>query len=236
MLKFVCTTLAVVSLSVAAEPSVRSIGGEYIEARTAEVWVGPCFANGEVEINGKEAILGWRIDRGEWQGVNLEGLSVAAVVRAEHTIGMVSEPVNPGRAVLIVDERATGPQRAALAAFAKSMAGDLIHEVVKVYYSPIQFDIEDDDIHEGAARLSAGSLAEVETRALNEGDVHCGNETIFYPPMSAGLEHSMPAYAETNTYQGDGLNERWRNPYKRSGFLGIFSVPSGQTETPTASN
>jgi hypothetical protein len=56
---------------------------------------------------------------------------------------------------------------------------------------------------------------------------------VFYPPLSAGLEHAMPAFAETNTYQGDGLGERWQNPYHRSSFLGTFQVPSGP---PAATN
>jgi hypothetical protein len=218
------------SISFAAEPSAGSIDGAYIEARTADVWTGPCFANGEVEINGKEAILGWKINQGAWQGVDLAGLAVVGVIRTEHTLGNVSEPVNRGRAVLIVDSRASRAQAQALEAFAKSMSGDLLSDVVKVYSAPIELTIEDGNIHGGAARLTAGSLAAVSTRALNGGDVHCGNEMIFYPPLSDNLEHSMPAFAEENTYQGGGLDERWKAPDRRSGFLGMFRLTSESTE------
>jgi len=62
------------------------VSGNYIEARTADVFTGPCFANGEVEINGKEAVFGWKIGTGAWQGVNLEAL-VVGVIRSEHTLG-----------------------------------------------------------------------------------------------------------------------------------------------------
>jgi len=101
-----------VSVSLAAGLPARAIDGNYIEARTADVWTGPCFANGEVEINGKEAVLGWRIEHGGWQGVSLAGFSVVGVIRTEHTLGNVSEPVNPARAVLIVDSRAGDAERA----------------------------------------------------------------------------------------------------------------------------
>ena len=218
------------ALSFAAEPTVRPVEGDYIEARTADVWTGPCFANGEVEMNGKEAIVGWKINQGSWQGVDLAGLAVVGVIRTEHTMGNVSEPVNPGRAVLIVDSRASEAQARALESFAKAMAGDLLHQVVEVYSAPIDLAIENGNIHGGAAHLTAGSLVEVETRALNKGDDHCGNEMIYYPPLSENLEHSMPAFAETNTYQGDALGERWRVPYRRSSFLGMFRVTGDATE------
>jgi hypothetical protein len=212
------------TLSFAAALPARSIDGNYIEARTADVWTGPCFANGEVEINGKEAVFGWKVNRGAWDGVDLKGLSVVGVVRTEHTLGNVSEPNNPARAVLIVDSRANAEQRMALQSFAKRMGGDLLRNVVKVAYAPIELTVQDGNIHGGAAKLTAGSLAAVETRALNDGDRHCGNEMVFYPPLSADLEHAMPAFAEANSYAGDGLGETWSNPNRRSSFLGVFHV------------
>ena len=47
---------AVACLSFAAGLPARSVSGNYMEARTADVYTGPCFANGEVEINGKEVL------------------------------------------------------------------------------------------------------------------------------------------------------------------------------------
>ena len=78
---------AAASVSFAAGIPARSINGNYIEARTADVYTGPCFANGEVEMAGKEAVFGWKINHGDWHGVNLEGLSVVGVLRSEHTLG-----------------------------------------------------------------------------------------------------------------------------------------------------
>jgi len=212
------------STSFAAGLTGRAIDGNYIEARTADVWTGPCFANGEVEINGKEAILGWKINHGGWDGVSLDGLSVAGVIRTEHTLGNISEPVNPSRAVLIVDSRANAAQRQALESFARYMGGELLRDVVQVAYQPVDLTIEDGNIHGGAAKLTAGSLAAIETRALNGGDAHCGNEMVFYPPLSANLNHAMPAFASTDSFSGEGLGETWSIPDRRSSFLGTFSV------------
>jgi len=219
--------LAVVaaSISFAAAIPARSVVGNYIEARTADVFTGACFANGEAEQVGREAVFGWKIANGDWHGVSLAGLSVVGVVRSEHTLGLTSEPVNPARAVLIVDNRANAEQRLALQSFAKHMGGDLLKDVVKVDYAPIELTIQDGNIHGATARLTAGSLASIQTRALNSGDHVCGNEEVWYPPLTS-LEHAMPAYALDNSFTGDGLGETWHSRLRRSGFLGTFQVPT----------
>src|ERR1039458_3035259 len=76
-MKLFCTVAvlcAATTISFAASLPARGVSGNYMEARTADVYTGPCFANGEVEINGKEAVFGWKIANGAWQGVNLAGL------------------------------------------------------------------------------------------------------------------------------------------------------------------
>jgi hypothetical protein len=216
---------AAVSISLAAGLPARGVHGNYIEARTADVYTGPCFANGEVGMNGKEAVFGWKIAGGTWHGVDLSGLGVVGVVRTEYTLGDVTAPVNPAKAVLVVDSRATAAQRAALESFARHMAPDLLANVVKVDYLPVDLAIQGGSIHSGTARLTAGSLAEIQTRALSEADHVCGNEDIYYPPLT-DLEHAMPAYAIQASYQGDALGETWNSRYRRSGFLGTFRVAS----------
>src|SRR5947199_3739309 len=143
--------LCAASISFAAGLPARSVSGNYIEARTADVYTGPCFANGEAEINGKEAVFGWKINQGQWQGVELEGLSVVGVVRSAHTLGNIYEPDNPAIAVLIVDNRANAEQRLALQSFAKKMGGDLLKNVVKVEYAPVELEVEHGNIHGGPA-------------------------------------------------------------------------------------
>jgi len=214
---------AAASISFAASLPARSVSGNYIEARTADVYTGPCFANGEIDMAGKEAVFGWKINKGAWQGVDVGGLSVVGVVRSQTTLGNFYVASNPAKAVLIVDSRANPEQRLALQNFAKHQAGDLLSDVVKVVYQPIELTIENDNIHGGAARLTAGSLATVQTRAMSATDHVCGNEEVWYPPLNK-LEHSMPAYALENSYTGSDLGATWNNRLKRSGFLGTFQV------------
>src|SRR5262245_65551460 len=82
--------VAFTSISFAEEAIVSTpIRGNYIEARTADVYTGPCFANGEAEQIGREAVFGWKINSGSYRGVDLSGLSVVGVVRLDNKIGLV---------------------------------------------------------------------------------------------------------------------------------------------------
>src|SRR5262249_14029355 len=84
----------------------------YDEGRTSDVWTGPCFANADFNIGGKQGVLAWRIEKGQAGDVSLDGLSVVAVVSAANTLGL--EQRSPAKAVIIVDSRATAAQREAL--------------------------------------------------------------------------------------------------------------------------
>src|SRR3989440_5529133 len=82
--------------------AAQQIRGDYIETRNADVYTGQCFANGEVNLVGDSAILAWHVRSGEWDGVTLDGLSVAAVVKGKGTLGDPYENPFPRPAVLLV--------------------------------------------------------------------------------------------------------------------------------------
>ncbi len=220
MRKVISSLAAVLLLSVWAVPGTAALKGDYIEARSSDVFTGPCFAMSEVSLTGQEAIMAWKVREGDWNGVSLNGLSVVAVVKASATLGDPYHNPYPAQSVLIVDSHANGEQRAALEAFAKSEAGSLLAHVVRVEAAPIQMTVEHGDMH-GTARLVAGSLAQIETRSLCQGDHLCGNETVYYPPLVT-LSHSMPAFTLASSFSGPGLGEVWKNVDKRSAFVGSF--------------
>jgi len=212
-------------LSYAAAIPSTSIYGNYVEARTADVYTGPCFANSEVGLTGQLAVFGWKVTKGSWDGVELNDLGVVGVVRASSTLGDVYHTAYPVKAVLIVDERANPEQRLALQKFAKRMGGDLLQDVVRVEYQPIDLTLANGDLHSMKATLTAGNLAKIETRALNENDHICRNEEVWYRPLTK-VEHAMPAFAVANSFRGEGLGEKWSSPDKRSAFVASFVTPS----------
>src|SRR5215831_15251967 len=130
--------LAAVALIVVALPAgAAGISGQYVECRTCDVWTGPCFANAEMTA-GKNAVLGWKVEKGSLDGTKLDGLSVVAVVDASDTLGL--EQTGPAKAVLIVDEKANTAQRDALVKLAKRQGGELVKNVIKVESAPITLD------------------------------------------------------------------------------------------------
>ena len=44
------------------------VSGDYVEIRSCDVITGPCFANGEMQLTGGEAVLGWSVREGRWRG------------------------------------------------------------------------------------------------------------------------------------------------------------------------
>jgi uncharacterized protein DUF1326 len=173
-----------------------------------------------VNLEGKQAMMAWRVNHGTWQGVNLDGLGVVAVVEANATLGDQFHNPYPAKSVLIVDERASGPQRAALQAFAKSMGGQLLSHVVRVDVSPIKLDM---GAMHGTLTLTAGKLARIETRSLCEADHLCGNEDLYYPPLTK-VAHAMPAFTLQEGFSGKGLGEVWSHVDARSAYVGGFSL------------
>jgi hypothetical protein len=217
----VSLSLAAGTMAAASLPTQTRLQGDYVEARTADVFTGPCFANSEVDLVGNLAVFGWRINKGTWDGVKLDGLSVVGVVRANNTLGNIHADAYPVKAVVIVDEKASPEQRLALKKFAQRMGGDLLQDIVKLEAAPIAFEVAGNNVHNATAKLTAGSLATIQTRAINEGDHLCTNEETWYPPLTK-LEHSMPAVALAHSFKGTGLNTTWSSPDKRSAFVGSF--------------
>ena len=213
--------LILIAIAVLATPASAQVTGIYLESRTADVYTGPCFANGEVNLTGYEAVLAWRIEKGSWNQVALGGLSVVAVVRASSTLGDPFANPLPARTVFIVDENAGTAQRAALIAFAQAQTGDLLKDVVAIETTQIQFQMEKD--RHGYATLEAGNLARISTRAIGSGDHLCNNEEVFYPPLAVGLSHAVPAVALESRYRGNHLNVTWNESGRRSAFVGTFS-------------
>jgi len=218
----VLITLCLLSAFAYAQTSHSSgqqIKGQYLETRSADVYVGQCFANGEVNLTGSEAIVAWHIQQGTWDGVPLAGLNVVGAVKAQATLGDPYAKPYPAKSVLVVDKQATPQQRQALINFAQEMGGQLLSHVVRVVDAPIDMEILQQ--HSARARLQAGDFVTVETRAIGEKDHLCGNESTFYPPLTE-TTHAMPAVAVTDEYRGHDLDMSWTLHDKRSAFVGTF--------------
>lgn len=209
------------SVAIAGVTKDAPIKGNYIESRTCDVFTAACFANAEVNLNGKEAILAWQVTSGSHDGVHLDGLSVAAVVRANATLGDTAANPLPAKAIVYVDERATATQKDALISFAKEMGQDIISDVIRVESVDIAMKA-DSCGGETCASLKVSDVAAVEARCLHDGDKKCGNDVAFYQPLTK-VDHAMAHFTTYEKFTDEGLDINWSDAGRRGTFVGTFS-------------
>jgi uncharacterized protein DUF1326 len=214
----VACSLVLIALALPAA-AADSITGTYLESRTCQVYTGPCFANAEMGLVGKEAVMAWNIETGSRNDVNLSGLSVVMVLSGNDTLGFrgVDDPKEL-KSAIIVDAKATARQREALIAFAKEHSGRAGKQVVRVDAAPISMSLDSVELR---GELKAGDAVKLTTRKAKPGDCICSNEVQFYPPLAAVNRFAAGVAIEAE-YNGVGLGTTWSTPESRSAYVGEF--------------
>ena len=194
-----------------------TVTGTYVEARTAEVFTGGCIMNSEAETMGRQAVLAWKVDRGTFNGVTLDGLSVVAALSGDRNLGI--EEIGGGKpsvkSVLFVDSRANGAQQIALVALANQLSNGLVGTIVQATPAPIQFAD-----HGGEILVSAPQVSLDVSKHMSH-DPTCGAMQWFHP--LAQVSDSAVGVATQHLFTGAALGTKWSDPNKRSAFFGTFS-------------
>jgi hypothetical protein len=211
------SVLALSSLSALAG-SRGTLSGEYVEARTAEVFAGGCVMNSEAETVGRQAVMAWKVTRGSYQGVSLDGLAVVAAVNADRNLGMREmggEAPKHVRAALVVDARASDAQREALVAMARELSKGVVQDVVSVTPAPITFWDDKDRI-----AVAAPNVQLTVNKQLKH-DPSCGAMQWFRPLTT--IQQGTLGVAEAHVFSGTVLGTKWSDPNKRSAFFATFT-------------
>ena len=215
----VAAALALAGASLAADDKGR-VTGEYVEARTAEVFAGGCIMNSEAETLGRQAIMAWRITAGVFDGVSLEGLTVAAAVAGDRNLGMREmggEEPTAVKAIIIVDPRATARQREALVKLVRELSNGLITHVVRVDVAPVRFATSQKYVE---VSVPENSILLTVNKEMKH-DPSCGAMQWFKPFTK--LADAALGVAEEHFFEGQGLDTKWSAPNKRSAFYGTFA-------------
>ena len=217
------TFVAIAIMAVASGTAMASteIEGQYLETRSNDVYAGACVANSEMGLSGEEATLAWTVSKGMWNGVDVSGLTVIAVIKGSATLGHEYYDSMPAKSVIIVDDAATAEQQKALISFVRAETGEMTDTIVDVKCSPITVG-DASCSKDGCAFLKAGELVEISTRCLGNGDHLCGNEETFYPPLT-GAATATPAYTNVSSYTAKDLGRTWMIADARSAFVGTFA-------------
>jgi hypothetical protein len=220
-MKLVLTVVAalVVSAGVLSANDKGRITGDYVEARTAEVFAGGCIMNSEAETLGRQAVMAWRITSGAFDGITLDGLTVAAAVAGDRNLGMREmggEEPTAVKAIIIVDPRATTPQRDALVRLVRELSNGLITHVVRVDVAPVKFATSPKYVE---VSVPDNSILLTVNKEMKH-DPSCGAMQWFTPFTK--LADAALGVAEEHSFEGRGLNTKWSAPNKRSAFFGTF--------------
>jgi hypothetical protein len=215
------TILAAAVIGLAVSPLAAggkgSVSGSYVEARTAEVFTGGCIMNSEAETMGKQALLAWKVDRGSFNGIALDGLSIVAALSGDKNLGM-TEMGGEKPAVhtaIIVDQRANAAQRLALVAMANELSKGVMGSIVQVTPAPIAFADRGGEI-----AVSAGPATLEVSKHLTH-DPTCGAQQWFHP--LASVDDAAIGVTAQHLFTGAALGTKWSDPNKRSSFFGTFS-------------
>jgi hypothetical protein len=197
----------------------KPITGEYVEARTAEVFAGGCIMNSEAETLGRQALMAWRITSGLFDGVDLAGLTVAAAVAGDRNLGMREmggEEPTAVKAIITVDPRASAAQRNALVKLVRELSNGLITHVIRVDVAPVRFATSQ---HYVEVSVPDNAMLLTVNKEMKH-DPSCG-AMQWFKPFTRLADASM-GVAEEHSFEGNGLNTKWSAPNKRSAFFGTF--------------
>ena len=189
-----------------------SVRGDYVEVRTASVFAGACHYNGEVVTTGREAMMAWNVTSGKWQGVDLTGVRVMAIVSSDANLG---EKNAARKSEVVIDSPSRSQSLAILNAIKEKYSASL-GDIVKVRNAPIKF------VREGKTYAVAADDATIAVEAMPN-DLCCKMPNlVWYTPL-VGLENRKVGYTTNAVYSGNTVGEQWSRAGENSAFYGSFS-------------
>jgi hypothetical protein len=205
---------AVSALVLSSHAENVSLRGDYVEVRTASVFAGACHYNGEVVTTGRDALMAWNVTSGKWQGVDLTGVRVMAIVNADANL---DEDNAARRSEIVVDSHASRTQALAMVNALKEKYAASLGQVVAVRSAPISFE------RNGRAYAVVTSDAAINVEAMPN-DLCCKMPNlVWYTPL-VGLENRKVGYTSKALYSGKTIGEPWSRSGENSAFYGSFSL------------
>ncbi|MCB9898380.1 MAG: DUF1326 domain-containing protein [Planctomycetes bacterium] len=194
-------------------PSIGPVRGRYVEARSAAVFAGACHFNGEVGSQGRDAILGWHLVDGSWDGVALAGVDIVAAVTS-------SENLRDGAArtsVVYLDASLDDETRSAAEGWLRARQPETVGEILTV---------RDTDVHvstaDGNFVLVAGDRIELVGETLPDRSCCKIPESVWYEPLASGLGQPLVGNASVCRFAGDLALPAWSHTDQNNVFVSCF--------------
>lgn len=206
--------VAVSALVFSSHAENVSLRGDYVEVRTASVFAGACHYNGEVVTTGRDALMAWNVTSGKWQGVDLSGVRVMAIVSADANLG---ENNAARKTEIIIDSQASRTQALAMMNALKEKYAASLGEIVAIRMAPITFE------RSGRTYAVVTNEAAINVEAMPN-DLCCKMPNlVWYTPL-VGLENRKVGYTSKALYSGKTVGEPWSLSGENSAFYGTFAL------------
>jgi hypothetical protein len=207
-----CSLFDVGPAPIGPSPIVR---GDYVEARTASVFAGPCHFNGEVVTTGCDAILAWNVRSGSYDHVDLSGLRAMAVVTSDANLADAS---TSRRSEIAIDSSATPAQAAAFVDAVRSHDAASLGQITGIRREPIVF------IHYARQyRVSAAGFAAITAQGMPNDECCKQPNLVWYSPL-VHLDWRKVGYTSNAAYTAGTLTDPWQRADENSAFYGAFSI------------
>ena len=187
----------------------------HLEGRLLEVCncrvLCPCWIGEDPDFGTCDTIVSWHFDKGTIEGVDVAGLTLAAVA---HIPGNILE--GNWRAAIFVDDKATKQQEDALLKVYTGQAGGpvadlaaLIGEVVSVERAPIVFTVQGG---RGTLQIGSDYFAELEPYVSAAGKTTTLTDTVFSTvPGAPVFVGKAPIYRSKNEKLGINIDIKNHN-------------------------
>ena len=214
MKKMILAACAFIPSLALAQARPSGLKGDYVEVRSASVFAGACHFNGENVTAGRDAMLAWDVQSGEWNGTRLQGVRAMAVVSSESNLADKAAH----RSELIIDSAASDRQVSAMVDALKHTYAATLGEVVAVRRAPIEFN------HAGKSyAVRAGDIAQLSVESMPNNECCKMPHQVWYEPL-VPLEGRKVGYTRDARYAGGAVADSWQRADENSAFYGKFLI------------
>lgn len=209
--------LAAGPMALAASPSITKnhFAGDYVEARTASVFAGPCHYNGELTTTGREAEMVWHVRDGAWNGTSLAGLNALAAVKCDANL---KDEQAARRSVLYIDSTATEAQAQAFADAIRTTCGRSLGDIVAVRRVPITFARTGETFH-----VQAEGVSKLAVEAMPNHKCCTMPNLVWYRPLVTVKDRRV-GYTIISGIADKTLGANWEKNGQNTAFYGDFSL------------
>jgi hypothetical protein len=196
-----CAFSVMASTSKMTKPAA-SLKADYVEARTASVFAGPCHVNGELMTTGGDALMAWRFDN---------GVRIMAAVSAQDNL--IHKDIARQSEIIVDSPNSKAAGDAALAAIIAHDSASL-GKVISVRQGTVNFSLKDREY-----RIDSPGFGSMDVQSLPDCDCCKQPNNVWYEPL-VKLSGRMVGYTVTAQYSSGAAGNTWQREDENGAFYG----------------